>query len=105
MLWSLILPRVGAIQFRRLQVVGRSRFYAGIALHYQNNRYIGKTVRNGFGEPNHYNSRGVPVGFTRKIRRTKAIHYDGKYGKPIGWSRCLLIVWFHNTKNGGLFYA
>lgn len=105
MLWSLILPGVGAIHFCGLQKLGKSRFYAGNALHYQESRYVGKTVRNNFGQPNHYNSHGTPVGFTRKIRRTKAIHYDGRYGKPIGWSRCFLIIWFHKSKKGGYFYV
>lgn len=46
----------------------------------------GKTVQDSFGQPNHYNWNGKPVGYTRKVRRTEAIHFDGKYGKTIGWS-------------------
>ena len=105
MLWSLILPGAGAIHFCGLRKLGKIRFYAGNALHYQGSRYLGKTVKNNFSQPNHYNSQGMPVGFTRKIRRTKAIHYDGRYGKPIGWSRCFLIIWFHKSKKGGYFYV
>ena len=104
-MWSLIIPGVVAFHFRGLRVLGKSRFYAGNASHYQEGRYVGKTVKNIFGQPNHYNSHGTPVGFSRKIRRTKAIHYDGKMGKPIGWSRCFWVIWFHKSKKGGYFYV
>lgn len=104
-MWSLIIPGMVAFHFHGLRMLGKSRFYSGNALHYLENRYVGKTVRNSFGQPNHNNSNGTPLGFTRKIRRTKAIHYDGKYGKPIGRSRCFLIIWFHKSKKGGYFYV
>lgn len=104
-MWSLILPGVGAVHFHGLHLMGKSRYYAGNALHYHGNRYVGKTVRNSFSQPNHYNRNGKPVGYTRKVRRTKAIHFDGKYGKPIGWSRCFLIIWFHKSTKGGYFYV
>lgn len=103
--WSAVIPRVGAIHFHCLRVMGKSRFFASNALHYQGNRYVGKTEKNSFGQPNHYNSCGTPIGFTRKIRRTKAVHYDGKRGKPIGYSRCFLFMWFHKSKKGGYFYV
>lgn len=104
MAWSLILPGI-AVHFNGLRVMGKSRLCAGNALHYQGRRFVGKSVRNSFGQPNHYHRNGKPVGYTRKIRRTKDIHFDGKYGRSIGWSRCLLIVWFHKFKNGEFFYS
>ena len=105
MLWSLILPGVCAFHFYGLRVLGKSWFYAGNALHYRGNRYVGRTVRNNFNQPNHYNRNGKAEGYTRKVQRTKAIHFDGKYGKPIGWSRCFWIIWFHKIKKGGYFYV
>lgn len=107
MTWSLILPGIGAVHFNGLSVVGKSKFCAGNAIHYQDNRYAGKSIRNSFAEPNHYNRHNMSVGYTRKIRRTKAIHYS-KRGKPIGWSRCLLILWFHKgaiTKSKGAYFG
>lgn len=106
MTWSLIFPSIGAVHFKGLSVVGMSKFCSGNAIHYQDNKYVGKSIRNSFSEPNHYNYHDVPVGYTRKIRRTKAIHYSRR-GKPIGWSRCLLILWFHKgtiTKSKGEYF-
>lgn len=104
-MWPLILSGVGAVHFYGVRVLGKSRFYAGNALYYQGKRYVGKTVRNSFAQPNHYDRNGQIVGYTRKLRRTKAVHSDGKYGKLIGWIRCLLIIWLHKSKKGGYFHV
>ena len=97
MTYSFVLPRVGAMHFSgffhylgETKMCGRSTI-----IHYFKRRHIGKTIRNPFGEPNHYNTRNQAVGFSRNVGRTKIIHYDA-IGKPIGYSRCLLFIWVHH---------
>ena len=88
MTWSLVIPGIVAVHFDRLfHIVGKSRMYIGKnTVHYRMGRYVGKTIRNTFGEPNHYDCHGTPIGYSRIVRKTKIVHYN-RYGKPIGRSR------------------
>lgn len=97
MFFSVVIPKVAAIHFEGLKVTGRSRCYTnGNVLHYEHNRLVGKTTLNSLGEPNHVSCNGIPIGYSRKIRKTKTkmVHYNRK-GRPIGYSRCLGLVWLH----------
>lgn len=93
MSWSVVIPKVGAVQFNGLKVNGRSRCYINRnVLHYERKQLVGKTVLNPLGEPNHFSCNGIPVGFSRKIRPSKLVHYNRR-GKPIRATRCLGFIW------------
>lgn len=97
--WSITIPRIGAIHFEGLfKMTGRSRFCSGRNIvHYEDKRLTGKTTLNPLGQPNHYTCEGIPVGYSRKVRRTKIVHYN-RHGRPIGYSRCLGLIWFHRGR-------
>lgn len=103
MSWSVVIPRVGAVHFNGIRVTGTSRCYPNRnVLHYERNQLAGKTTLNQLGEPNHFSCSGIPVGFSRKIRPSKLVHYNRR-GKPIGATRCIGIILVHYgriTKEG-----
>lgn len=50
MSWSVVIPKVGAVQFNGLKVNGRSRCYINRnVLHYERKQLVGKTVLNPLG--------------------------------------------------------
>lgn len=97
MTYSLVIPRVGATHFCGFfRYLGKTKIHGrSTTIHHFKSKYIGKTIRNPFGEPNHYNTLNQSVGYSRNISRTKIIHY-GASGNPIGYSRCLLFLWIHH---------
>ena len=103
MSWSVVIPKVGAVHFNGLTLTGTSRCCSNRnVLHFERGKMVGRTVLNPLGEPNHVAYNGIPVGFSRKKRRTKMVHFSRK-GRPIGYSRCLFCIWIHYgriTKEG-----
>ena len=103
MSWSFVIPKIGGVHFEGLKVTGTSRCSSNrIVLHFEQGKLSGKTIFNPLGEPNHVTLSGIPVGYSRRIRRTKMVHFSRK-GRPIGYSRCLLFIWTHHgriTKEG-----
>ena len=106
-MWSLAIPRVGAIHFEGLfRITGSSKCCANKnVLHYGKKTLIGITVLNGLGEPNNFNHDLIPVGYSRKIKKTKIVHYN-RQGRPISYTRCFGFVLIHRgriTNIEGLF--
>lgn len=108
MTWSVIIPKVGAVHISGLfQIIGMSKFYGGNAIHFRGSTYVGKSIRNGLGEPNHYTKKGISCGYSRKKKRkAKMVHYDSK-GRPVGASTYILFLWIHRgpIAKGGFFYV
>lgn len=108
MVWSLIIPKVGAVHISGLfRIIGRSEFYRGNAIHFQESTYVGKSIRNGLGEPNHYTPKGISCGYSRKKKqKAQMIQYDRK-GRIVGTSRYILFVWIHSgpIAKGGFFIS
>ena len=94
--YSFVIPRVGATHFCGFfRYLGKTKIHGrSTIIHYFKSKCIGKTIRNPFGEPNHYNTLNQAVGYSRNISRTKIIHYNAA-GNPIGYSRCLLFLRIH----------
>lgn len=97
MSYSIVIPMVETIHFRGLRICGVSkRGSRNVSIHYKpSGKIIGRTVRNGFGEPNHFGARGEIRGYTRNKSRSKIVHYD-KTGRPVGYSRRVCwLLWVH----------
>lgn len=97
MSYSLVIPMVEIIHIDGFRICGVSKQSSRtVSIHYdRNGKQIGRTVRNGFREPNHYGKRGEILGYSRNKTRSKIIHYDRK-GKPIGYSRRVFwFLWIH----------
>lgn len=101
---SLVIPMIEITHIDGFRICGVSKQCSRtVLIHYdRNGKPIGRTVRNGFGEPNHYGKRGEILGYSRNKSRSKIIHYDKK-GKPIGYSRRVFgLLWIHRGLIGKL---
>lgn len=94
---SITIPMIETVHFHAFHICGVSkRCSRAISVHYnRSGKILGRTVKNGFGEPNHYGRNNETLGYSRNKSRTKVIHYDSS-GKPVGYSRRVLwLFWIH----------
>lgn len=94
---SIVIPFCKVMHFKGFRKIAESKFGVCKSLaHYRRGKkYFAKTQRNPFGEPNHYNTSGAPIGYSRKYNKFTYVHFDST-GKAKGYSKCILgILWFH----------
>lgn len=94
---SLRLPFGIYVHYAGGRKIGESRpAYDKGLVHYNcRKKLIVKTVRSFFGEPNHYDSQGKCVGYSRCGSLAKIVHYDCN-GDEIGYTYHFLhLVYFH----------
>jgi len=97
MSYSITIPMVETIHLKGLRICGVSkRCSRTISIHYDwSGKVIGRTVKNGFGEPNHFGRKNEICGYSRNKSRSKVVHYNSS-GCPVGYSRRILwLVWAH----------
>lgn len=97
MSYSIVIPMIETIHINKFHICGVSkRSSRAISVHYnRDGKIIGRTVRNCFGQPNHYGQKNEVVGLSRHKSRSKVVHYD-RSGKAIGYSRRIFwLFWVH----------
>ena len=97
MSYSIVIPMVETIHIHMFQICGISKHCSReISVHYnREGKIVGRTVLNGFGQPNHYGRKNEVVGLSRHKSRSKIVHYDSS-GKAVGYSRRVLwLFWVH----------
>lgn len=103
---SLRLPFGMYVHYAGGRKIGESRpAYDKGLVHYNRRRKLTvKTVRSFFGEPNHYDSQGKCVGYSRCGGLGKIVHYD-RNGDEIGYTYHFLhLVYFHRiSKSSSLW--
>ena len=77
-LFSLRLPLGIYIHYAGGRLVGLSRpSYGRGLIHYNSRKRLAvKTIRNTFGEPNHYTPQGKCIGYSRRSSWSKVLHYS-----------------------------
>lgn len=98
MSYSIVIPMVETIHISKFHICGVSKHSSrAISVHYdQEGKHIGRTVKNSFGEPNHFGRRNEILGYSRNKSRSKVVHYDSS-GRSVGYSRRILwLLWVHH---------
>lgn len=98
MSYSIVIPMVETIHINKFRICGVSkRSSREISVHYnREGKIVGRTVRNSFGQPNHYGRRNEVLGLSRHKSKNKVVHYNSS-GKSVGYSRRILwLFWIHH---------
>ena len=68
MSYNIVIPMVETIHISKFRICGVSkRSSKAISVHYdQAGKRVGRTVKNSFGEPNHFGRRNEILGYSRK---------------------------------------
>ena len=98
--FSMRLPFGMYIHYARGGKIGESKPAYGKGLvHYNRRRkLVARTVRNFFGEPNHYDIQGGCAGYSRKGGQGKYVHFD-RNGSVVGYTYAVLGILFVTALN------